>query len=67
MTRRGCTCPTCIPVERAAAGGDNARCPNGHNTVLLAHGRDRRGMYLQARCTTPGCEAKQLVRRENLA
>lgn len=44
-----------------------ARCPNGHNTVWLTHGRDRRGRYLQAWCTTPGCNAKQIVRRSDLA
>lgn len=63
MTRAGCPCSTCHPADPPVAGGPEVRCPSGHATVQLSSGRDRRGLYLQARCTTPGRGAKQLVRQ----
>lgn len=59
MTRKGCTCPQCVPPERSVAAAEFARCPKGHSTVELVNGRNLRGPYVSARCTTPGCGERQ--------
>ena len=51
------------PVTRC---GSNARCPNGHQRVVLSFDRDGRGKYLDVRCEEPGCGAREQISREDL-